>query len=356
MQKYIITITAFTFLFCVHSKADQVTVENGDRVSGNIVKSDRNSMTMKTEFFGEVTIPWDSIREIISDQELFVTAANGQVLVGTVSTTGSRLQVRISPADTVAVEMAVVENLRSQAEQDAYEAEIERLRDPGLLDFWSGYIDGGFSFSGGNADTSAIVTSMRTRRSTQRDKISIYATTLFAQTSTSGVSETTANAIRGGTRYEVTVSDRLFTFGFLDLEFDEFQDLDLRSVLGGGLGWRLQNTDRTVFNVFSGGSFNQEFFTSETRRSGEILLGQELTYQLVESTALSERFSFYPNLSNTGEYRFQFDSTLTTELAKWLALHITLSDRFLSNPTPGVKKNDVLLTTGVRFSFGQGLR
>ncbi len=356
MQKYIITITAFAFLFCVHSKADQVTVENGDRVSGNIVKSDRNSLTMKTEFFGEVTIPWDSIRELISDQELFVTAANGQVLVGTVSTTGSRLQVRISQADTVPVEMAVVENLRSQAEQDAYEAEIERLRDPGLLDFWSGYIDGGFSFSGGNADTSAIVTSMRTRRSTQRDKISIYATTLFAQNSNSGVSETTANAIRGGTRYEVNVSDRLFTFGFLDLEFDEFQNLDLRSVLGGGLGWRLQNTDRTVFNVFSGGSFNQEFFTSETRRNGEILLGQELTYQLVESTALSERFSFYPNLSNTGGYRFQFDSTLTTELAKWLALHITLSDRFLSNPTPGVKKNDVLLTTGVRFSFGQGLR
>ena len=356
MQKYIITITAFAFLFCVHSKADQVTVENGDRVSGNIVKSDRNSLTMKTEFFGEVTIPWDSIRELISDQELFVTAANGQVLVGTVSTTGSRLQVRISQADTVPVEMAVVENLRSQAEQDAYEAEIERLRDPGLLDFWSGYIDGGFSFSGGNADTSAIVTSMRTQRRTPRDKISIYATTLFAQNSNSGVSETTANAIRGGTRYEVNVSDRLFTFGFLDLEFDEFQNLDLRSVLGGGLGWRLQNTDRTVFNVFSGGSFNQEFFTSETRRSGEILLGQELTYQLVESTALSERFSFYPNLSNTGGYRFQFDSTLTTELAKWLALHITLSDRFLSNPTPGVKKNDVLLTTGVRFSFGQGLR
>ncbi len=356
MQKHLITITAFAFMFCVHSKADQVTVENGDRVSGNIVKSDRNSMTMKTEFFGEVTIPWDAIREIISDQELFVTAANGQVLVGTVSTTGGSLQVRISQADTVPVEMAVVDTLRSQAAQDAYEAEIERLRDPGLLDFWSGYIDGGFSFSGGNADTSAISTSMRTQRSTQRDKISIYATTLFAQNSNSGVTETTANAIRGGTRYEVTVSDRLFTFGFLDLEFDEFQDLDLRSVLGGGLGWHVQDTDRTVFDVFSGGSFNQEIFTSETRRSGELVLGQDLTYKLVESTGLSERFSFYPNLSNTGEYRLQFDTTLTTDIAKWLAWHFTISDRFLSNPIPGVKRNDVLITTGVRFSFGEGLR
>ena len=223
MQKQIITITALAFMFCIHSKADQVTLENGDRVSGNIVKSDRNTMDHEYRVFSvRVTIQWDSIGEIISDQELFVAAANGQVLVGTVSTRGSSLQVQISQAETVPVEKAVVVTLRSQAEQDAYQAEIERLRNPGLLDFWSGHIDGGFSFSGGNADTSAISTSMGTQRTTPRDKISVYATTLFAQTSTSGLSETTANAIRGGTRYDVTMSDRLFTFGFIDLEFDEF--------------------------------------------------------------------------------------------------------------------------------------
>jgi putative salt-induced outer membrane protein YdiY len=313
-------------------------------------------MIMKTEFLGEVTIQWDAIREITSDQELFVTALNGQVLVGTVSTGGSSLQVRIAQAETVPVEKAAVETLRSQAEQDAYEAQIERLSNPGLLDFWSGYIDGGFSFSGGNANTSAIATSMRTQRSTQRDKISISATTLFASNRGSGVSETTANAIRGGTRYDVTLSEFMFIFGLINLEFDEFQSLDLRSVLGGGLGWHVRNTERTVLDLFSGGSFNQEFFTSETRKSGEIALGQELAYRLFESTALSERLTFYPNLSNTGEYRLQFDATLTTDLARWLAWHFTLSDRFSSNPIPGMKRNDVLITTGVRFSFGEGLR
>jgi putative salt-induced outer membrane protein YdiY len=331
MKRNIVTVAALAFIFCIHSKADQVTLHNGDRISGSIVKSDRSNMTMKTEFLGEVAIQWDAIGEIMSDQELFVTAANGQVLVGTVSTRGSSLQVQISQAETVPVEKAIVETLRSQAEQDAYEAEIERLKNPDS-------------------------TSMRTQRRTQRDKISISATTLFAQNSNSGVSETTANAIRGGTRYDITLSDRLFTFGFINLEFDEFQNLDLRSVLGGGLGWNVQNTDRTVLDFFSGGSFNQEFFTSETRKSGEIVLGQELTYKLVEAMALSERLAFYPNLSETGEYRLQFDSTLTTEIAQWLAWHFTISDRFLSNPIPGVKKNDVLITTGVRFSFGEGLR
>ena len=134
---------------------------------------------------------------------------------------------------------------------------------------------------------------MGTQRTTPRDKISVYATTLFAQTSTSGISETTANAIRGGTRYDVTLSDRLFTFGFIDLEFDEFQNLDLRSVLGGGLGWHVQSTDRTVLDVFSGGSFNQEFFENDvTRRSGEIVLGQDLTYQLLRRPLYQNGLSF----------------------------------------------------------------
>ena len=82
------------------------------------------------------------------------------------------------------------------------------------------------------------------------------------------------------------------------------------------------------------------------------MLGEELTYQFAETTALSERFVLYPNLSGTGEYRLQFDSSLSSEVLNWLAWHLTLSDRFLSNPTPGVEKNDVLITTGVRFNFG----
>ena len=103
---------------------------------------------------------------------------------------------------------------------------------------------------------------------------------------------------------------------------------------------------------FSGGSFNQEFFENDvTRRSGEIVLGEDLTYHLAETTALSERLVFYPNLSGTGEYRLQFDSSLTSEVLNWLAWHLTLSDRFLSNPTPGVQKNDVFDYHGYTLQF-----
>jgi hypothetical protein len=33
---------------------------------------------------------------------------------------------------------------------------------------------------------------------------------------------------------------------------------------------------------------------------------------------------------------------------------IIFSDRFLSDPLPGLKKNDLLLSTGLRLTFGKG--
>jgi putative salt-induced outer membrane protein YdiY len=335
-------------------RADVVALTNGDRVSGQIVAADTEALTIKTEYLGEVKAQWPAITEIRSDATLFVTDANGQVLVGPVSTSEGTLRIRTAEAGIVPVDKAAVRSIRNQEQQQAYAAEIERLRDPSLLDFWSGYFDTGLSFTQGNSETRTFTTAAKTQRKTDRDKITVYATSILAQNSTTGDTETTANAIRGGSRYELNVSDRLFTFGFIDLEFDEFQNLDLRNVLGGGMGWHVKQTERTVFDVFAGGSFNQEFFSGDiTRRSAELVVGEELNYKLSDRLNWSERLVFYPNLSEGGEYRLQFDTALVTQLYHWVGWQISLSNRFLTNPIPGIKKNDLLLTTGLRFNFGR---
>jgi len=48
-----------------------------------------------------------------------------------------------------------------------------------------------------------------------------------------------------------------------------------------------------------------------------------------------------------------FDTTFVTALKKWFSLQFTFSDRYLSNPVPGRKTNDVLYSTGVRLTFAQ---
>jgi putative salt-induced outer membrane protein len=332
--------------------ADQVTLKNGDRLTGTISKMDDTKLSIKTDYSGEVTIARDAIDQIKSDQPLYLSLSDGQTLVGSVTTVGERMDVQTKEANKVNIALSAITIIRSQTEQDAYTAEVERYRNPGLLDLWSGSFDAGLSLTRGNSETTNLALGANAIRATKRDKTSAYFTSLYATNSTTGTSVATANAIRGGVRYELNLTDRLFGFGFGDAEFDEFQMLDLRLVMGGGLGYYIKKTERTQFQMSGGGSLNKEYFSDDTKRtSGELLIGENFSTRFSDRVLFLQRFDLFPNLSEGGEFRSTFDSSLVTKLNRWLDWHVTLSDRYLSNPVASAKKNDVLLTTGVRLSF-----
>jgi putative salt-induced outer membrane protein len=348
-------------LLVVNARADQVTLKNGDRLTGTIVKSDAKTMLIKTELAGDVNVQWEAVTSIVSSQPLHLALKDGQTVVGTVTTADGKLDVATKTTGEVVAPKETVVTVRNDDEEKSYDAEMDRLRNPHLTDFWSGMLDTGLSVTRGNSATLAFSLSAKAARVTTRDKISVFSTAVYASDDTTPPSRTTAHAIRGGIRGDFNVSDRVFVFGFTDFEYDQFQDLDLRNVLGGGLGYHVIKTKNTTFDVFGGGDYEQEYFsatppfpTGLTRKTGEVVLGEELDSKLNGRTTLSEKFSLFPNVSDTGSYRFQFDATAATKLKAWLGWQITYSDRYLSNPLPGLKKNDVLLSTGLRLTFGKG--
>jgi len=357
MRRFLTLVLLGIGLFCPDVLADHLTLSNGDRLSGSIIKSDNDSLSIKTEFAGDVKVKWTAVEQISADQPLYLILRDGQVVFGTVTTDGGRIVVQTRDAGTVTTSKEAIQLLRSEAEQAAYLAEVERLRNPGLGDLWTGSADVGLSLTRGNAETTTISAGAQAVRATRRDKTSVYFASLFARNSTTGESVTTANAVRGGLRYDLNITDRVFVFGLSDVEYDKFQQLDLRLVLGGGLGINAVKTDRTRLDLFGGGAFNQEYFsTGNNRKSGELIVGEELTYKLSSITSLGQRAVLYPNLSEGGEYRFTFDATAVTRLSRSLGWQVTVSNRYVSDPIPGIKKNDLLLTTGIRVSFGAGTK
>jgi putative salt-induced outer membrane protein YdiY len=335
------------------STAAVITLSNGDRVTGEVVQTTGDKLVVKSELMGDVTVAWAAITGIESSDKLYFSSQDGQVLVGPVTTSAGAFTINTENSGRVTVPKAEIAYVRNQAAQEAHDAEIERLKNPKLTDFWRGFFDTNLALTTGNSETMSFANAAGMTRETKRDTIKLYFNSIYARQSTTGESVATANAIRGGTRYELNVTDRMFTFGFVDLEYDRFQDLDLRNVIGGGFGYHVKKTERMKFDLFGGATYNQEFFTNDlTRRSAEIVVGEEFDYKLNDRTSFTERLAFYPNMSETGEYRLQFDSSLVTDVFKWMAWNITFSDRFISNPAPGRQQNDVLLTTGIRLVFG----
>ena len=108
-----------TILLCAEAAfADQVTMKNGDRLSGTIVKSDAKNLVMKSELAGDVTIPWDAVTTITSTTQLHVALKDGQTVVGTVSTTPEgRFTIATKETGAVTAARDSVVAIRSDQEQ-----------------------------------------------------------------------------------------------------------------------------------------------------------------------------------------------------------------------------------------------
>lgn len=355
MRRSVILAGAWCVL-ALNARADQVTLKNGDRLTGSIVKADEKTMLIKTELAGDVNVEWRAVTTIVSSQPLSLQLKSGQVVTGRLNTESGRFEVE-SPSGRAAYSKEEVVAIRNEEEQNSY----DRLQHPRLTDLWTGLLDTGLSETRGNSSLLAYNLAAKATRAARRDKLTAYVTAVYATDNTTPPGRTTAHAIQGGARLDFNLTPRTFVFGLADFGYDEFQHLDLRSVFGGGLGVHLIKNSGTTLDVFGGGDYDREKFspnpplvlTGVTRNTAETLVGEELSWKVNQRISLDERFSAFPNMSDVGQYRFQFDASAAAKLKNWLSWQITFSDRYLSNPLPGLKSNDQLLSTGLRLNFGK---
>jgi putative salt-induced outer membrane protein YdiY len=332
--------------------ADQITLKNGDRLTGAIVKKDGKTLTVKTESLGTVTLPWDQVTAIQSDAPLNVVLPDGKTVQATLQTTAGKVELKETKQTLTPAEIVTI---RNADEQKAY----ERLLNPPWSRLWAGTATIGFAGTQGNSQTRTFTVALNAARATSTDKTSLYFNAVKASALINGVDAGTAQAVRGGWGYNHTVSSRLFVTTFNDYEYDRFQNLDLRFVLGGGLGVKAWKGERGRLDFVGGAAYNHEKFSPATpapafsRSSGELYWGEDSGYKLNAVTSLVQSFRMFNNMSDRGQYRMNFDLGANTRLFKWLTWNLGFSDRYLSNPVPGRKSNDILYTTGIGISFAR---
>jgi putative salt-induced outer membrane protein YdiY len=334
--------------------ADQIVMKDGDRITGAIVKKDGETLTVESKNFGTVTLKWAEVESVNTDQPLNVVLSGDREVKGAITTQDGRIVVNapgtpqiVTPSDVVA--------LRNDAQQRAY----ERFLHPGLFDLWT--VTGSINLAGakGNAQASTMTTPITFVRESRASRTTAYFNSIRATATVDGISAKTAQAVRGGWAYNRNLTKRVFLNFFNDYEYDRFQALDLRVVLGGGLGYQVWRGENGGFDLVGGIAWNHEKFGPAapavpfTRNSAEAYWGDDFIYKLNTRMALTQSFRMFNNLSNSGEYRVNFDVGATTVLMKWLTWNIALSDRYLSNPVPGRKNNDFLYSTGLGFTFAR---
>ena len=343
MMRSFLFVGIFSFaLLVAHAAADQVTLKNGDRMSGTIVKSDGKTLVLHTDYAGDVTLKFDAVSGLESSGQLHIELQDGKTATGTVATSDGKLEIATRTAGTVEAPASAVKTLRNDSEQAAYEKS------------WKTALNVGFALTGGNSETTNLSLGFLGARQTSNDKLGLYANVVYGKNNASGaVPSTTANAEAGGLRYDHDVTKRIFGFVGADFFADELQTLNLRSVFTGGAGYHVIKSDPTTLDFLGGLNYTRENYDLFSRNLVALTLGEELMHKLGKSTTLNQKLYFFPDLNSAGDYRGTFDLATITKLNKVLGWQMTFSDVYVTDPPPLKRQNDVIFTTGLNLTFGQ---
>lgn len=216
---------------------------------------------------------------------------------------------------------------------------------------WRGALGAGLSISSGNSEAVTYSINGDAVKQTTADKLSGYLQATYGRSKDDGVTERTSDLIRTGAEYDRNIGERFYGFGSLDLERNELIDLDLRSVVAGGLGYHVVKRPRFTFDVSSGPAYNREQYTTETRDNAEWLFAEETTHAFTPTVSFKQKFSYYLNLKESGEFRTVFDAGFAIKVTDSWNATATFNHRYQSNPIPGVEKDDLLFVTGLQYVF-----
>jgi putative salt-induced outer membrane protein len=337
------------------SRAEIATLSNGDRITGSLADSDGKALTLKTSYAGDVKIQWSAIKDLAATKPIYVTTSDKKTISGSIAPNGSNLTVHTSSGQTVELPMAEIVAVRSEEGEIAYEKSLH----PSWYQNWNGNATVGLALARGNSDTTDFDTALKLDRTTTKDHIGLYESSVYSTNGLPG-GGVTANAIFAGARYDRNITERLFGFVAADFTSDELQGLNIREIYSGGLGWHFIRTSTTTFDLLGGVNYTHESYSgtpspptaSLDRNLPGLTLGEVFLHKFGLSTTVSESAYYYPDLEAFSQYRFSFDASATTKINKWFGWQVSIGDRYVTNPPViNTKSNDLILSTGVNFSF-----
>jgi putative salt-induced outer membrane protein YdiY len=346
---------AVVALVCITATAlaDVVTLKNGDRVTGTLVTVKGGNLELKSDVLGDLTIPMAQVTSFSIAKPAVVVVKDQAPVQGQLELDSSG-NWKVTSNGKVQTVTAASADLIMPA--DAYEKLVEHTATP--WQDWKGTASLGYSLERGNQQTNTFATTINAVR--ERPDTPIFErhwrtgfdlTTLLSHAE-QGTAFVTSHTLSTDVRPQYLFSADNFVFGLAEFDHLSTEGLYLRQTYGGGYGRDVIKNSRTTFSVLGGLTFvHEKFFNGAYDQTAQALVGEKLGMQITKRVRLDHDVNFYPNLSDSGEYRFDTATTLSAKLAGKFSLNSGVIDLYLSNPPAGNKKNDIAFTTGIGYTF-----
>jgi putative salt-induced outer membrane protein YdiY len=226
-------------------RADQITLSNGDRLTGKVQRLSGGKVVIETDYAGEVSIDLKSIAAIATQGEMTVVLDDDTRTFGRLSGNGERLQVAGDAAPVDAARVTVL--LPGRVTADEWKV--------------SGRINVGASDSSGNTEVTRVYGDAEAIARRGKNRYTLGGRGNYA---TDRGTETESNAMAYA-KYDRFLTGKWYLYANTSFENDRFKDLQLRTTLGAGTGYQFFDTPRTILSLEGGLDYvHTDFYTQPT--------------------------------------------------------------------------------------------
>jgi putative salt-induced outer membrane protein YdiY len=209
---------------------------------------------------------------------------------------------------------------------------------------WDVQLGASFVGTSGNSETSSLGANFEAHRRWPVWIIDGLATAV--RTSEDDVQ--TAEQYMGAFRVRRKLTERISATGGLKLERDRLAGFDLRSLLDGGLAYVLVRQPQWSLDGLTSLAWrHEEQVIGVTENEAEAVLGLSSKYLFGTAGDTTQRFTFYPNFSDSTGYRSEAEVTAQAAMNKRLALKFGFLWRYNHDPVPGFKRSDTTTTASI---------
>jgi len=347
-RSILLALLASTVPTMAVANTDVVVFDNGDRLTGEIKSLDRGKLRFKTDATNTISIEWDNVAFLSSDQNIQVETYDGRRYLG---------HLKLSPAlKTINVQIGD-EFLDLDA---SHVVQMTPIEDRGR-DRVDGDITAGYDFT----NASSVELLQLGLNLEYRTEIRIYSLSLdstITSTDVDGVDDESSQRHVLNLDYKRLWPNRWLVSGFLKGERNDELSIDLRTSAGGGGGKILRQSSHARLLLESGLMVSNENLApgdsgatdAKNNNSLEAYVSMDWDWYRYDSPELdlSSSLEIIPSLTDSGRVRAEFDVSLRWEIIHDLFWQIGVYDSYDSNPVvDGAETNDYGITTSVGYKF-----
>jgi hypothetical protein len=318
-------------------KSDTVNLANGDRVTCEIKKLYQGQLSISTDPLGSVSVHWGEVSGLASPREFEVALGTGDRYYGTLARSGTAGELIVGQAGGINQTLALADVISIVPIGDSLWSRMD------------GNVDVGFSFAQANLETHWTFNGGATYRS-RGYRVSGNASSQL--TVREDASRTSRNSLTlNGSRL---FDEQWFTIALGQIQQNEELGLDLRTVVGGGLGKALWQSNYHTIAAYAGLVYTREQFVDQPiSNSAEIALGGELDFFTPgkEDSSLNNSIVSYYDVTGRSRARVELQSAWRHEFLKDFYWSVNGVESFDSDPPTTEKKNDFSISLAIGWKF-----